>query len=116
VNIRNFYVLVILSSTHITLITRVVIYGAAVERDWLRAAQPRGQSSNPGRVKNFHFSISFRLASGSTQPLIQWKQGALFPGSVCRGVKLTTHLQLYLSTGTTLPFVLRVVCVWHAVD
>jgi hypothetical protein len=31
-----------------------------------------GGSSSPGRVKNFHFSISSRPALGSTQPPIKW--------------------------------------------
>jgi hypothetical protein len=38
------------------------------------------RSSSPGRVKNFHFSISSRLALGSTQPPIQY-------GSALHGVK-----------------------------
>jgi hypothetical protein len=36
-----------------------------------------GGSSSPGRVKNFHFSISPRPALGSTQPPIKWVPGAL---------------------------------------
>jgi hypothetical protein len=32
--------------------------------DWLRARLQRNQSSSPGRVKNFHFSISSRQALG----------------------------------------------------
>jgi hypothetical protein len=44
--------------------------------DWLRAGRPRGRSSSPGMVKNFHFTSS-RPALGSTQPPIQWVPGAL---------------------------------------
>jgi hypothetical protein len=36
-----------------------------------------GESSSPGRVKNFHFSISSRPALGSTQAPIKWVPGAL---------------------------------------
>jgi hypothetical protein len=61
---------------------------------WLLAGRPRGRSSSPGGIKNFHFSISFRPALGSTQLLSNGYQG-LFPrGWSGRGVKLTTHLQL----------------------
>jgi hypothetical protein len=45
--------------------------------DWLRAGRPGDRGSSPGRVKNFHFSISSRLALGSTQPPIKWVPGAL---------------------------------------
>jgi hypothetical protein len=38
--------------------------------DWLRAGRPRGRGSSPGRVKNFHFSMSSRPVLGSTQPPI----------------------------------------------
>jgi hypothetical protein len=48
--------------------------------EWLRAGCPRVRNSSPGRVKNFHFSISSRLALGSTQPPIQWVPGALPQG------------------------------------
>jgi hypothetical protein len=40
-------------------------------------------SSSPGRVKNFHFSISSRPALGSTH-FINWYQG-LFPGGKAAG-------------------------------
>jgi hypothetical protein len=44
----------------------------------------------PGRVKNFLFSKSSKLALGFTQPPIQ-----CVPGALSLGVKrLTTHLQL----------------------
>jgi hypothetical protein len=39
-----------------------------------------GESSSPGRVKIFHFSISSRPALGSTQPPIKMGTGGSFPG------------------------------------
>jgi hypothetical protein len=39
-----------------------------------------GQSSSPGRVKNFLFSTLSRLAMGSTQPPIRWIPVDLTPG------------------------------------
>jgi hypothetical protein len=39
----------------------------------------RGQSSSPGEGKNFHFSMLFRPALGSTQPPIQWVPGGFSP-------------------------------------
>jgi hypothetical protein len=48
--------------------------------DWLLAGQPRGQSSSPGRIKNFLFFTSSRPALGPTQPPIQWVPGALSLG------------------------------------
>jgi hypothetical protein len=48
--------------------------------DWLRAGRPGGGSSSPGRVKNFHFSISTRPVLGSTQPPIKWVPGTLSRG------------------------------------
>jgi hypothetical protein len=50
------------------------------DSDWLRAGQPRGRSSSPGRVKNFLFSTLSRLAIGSIQPPIQWVLGAFSLG------------------------------------
>jgi hypothetical protein len=50
--------------------------------DWLWAGPPRIRSSSPGRVKNFHFSISSKPALGSTKPPIQW-----LPGAISVGVK-----------------------------
>jgi hypothetical protein len=48
--------------------------------NWLWAGQPRGQSSSPSEGKNFHLSMSFRLAPGPTQPPIHWVLGALSLG------------------------------------
>jgi hypothetical protein len=54
-----------------------------------------GRSSSPHKAKHFHFSISSKLFLAPTQPPIQLVWGGLFPrGWICRGVKLTTHLQL----------------------
>jgi hypothetical protein len=52
------------------------------DSDWLRAGQPRCWSSSPGRVNNFYFSVSFKLALGPIRPPIQWVPG--YPSS---GVK-----------------------------
>jgi hypothetical protein len=49
------------------------------DSDWLWAARTRARSSSPGRVKNFHFSMSSRPALGPTQPPIQREPGALSP-------------------------------------
>jgi hypothetical protein len=38
------------------------------------------ERSSPGRVKNFHFSMSSRPALGSTQPPVQWVPGVKRPG------------------------------------
>jgi hypothetical protein len=40
----------------------------------------RSGSSSPGRIKNFHFSISSTSALGSTQPPIKWVPVALSRG------------------------------------
>jgi hypothetical protein len=45
-----------------------------------------GGSSSPGRVNNFHFSISSRPALGSTQPPIKWVKR--------QGREADFHLQL----------------------
>jgi hypothetical protein len=47
--------------------------------DWLWDGRPRGRNSSPGRVNNFHFSISSKPALGSTQPPTQWVPVALSP-------------------------------------
>jgi hypothetical protein len=47
---------------------------------WLRAGGLRGQSSSPGRAKNFLFSTSSRPALGPTQLPIQWVRGLLPQG------------------------------------
>jgi hypothetical protein len=69
---------------HITLLQ--MVHGPAgqmlhfiinIVRDWLWAAWPRGQSSCPSKVKNFHFSTLSRPALGPIQPPIQWVPGAL---------------------------------------
>jgi hypothetical protein len=39
-----------------------------------------GRSSSPGRVKNFHFSMSFRPALGPTQVPFQWVPEVLSSG------------------------------------
>jgi hypothetical protein len=44
--------------------------------DWLRAGRQRGRISNPGRVKNYLYSMWSRPVLGPTQP-IQLKLGAL---------------------------------------
>jgi hypothetical protein len=44
------------------------------------AGRLRSESSSLGRVKNFHFSISFRPALRLNQYPIQWVPGVLSPG------------------------------------
>jgi hypothetical protein len=46
--------------------------------DWLRAGRPRGWSSSPDRVKNFHLCIPLSL--GPIQPPIEWAPGVKWPG------------------------------------
>jgi hypothetical protein len=54
--------------------------GVAQSVQWLASGwTTEGQSSSPGRVKNFLFSKSSRPALGSTQPPIQWAPGVLSP-------------------------------------
>jgi hypothetical protein len=52
--------------------------------EWLRAGRPRGRSSNPGRGKNFLFSMSYRPVLGPTG----------YRGYRGQGVKRITHLQI----------------------
>jgi hypothetical protein len=49
----------------------------SVDSDWLCAERPRGRNSSPGRVKNFHFSISSRPFLGPAQSPFQCVPGAL---------------------------------------
>jgi hypothetical protein len=57
--------------------------GNAVGMVTVYGQEHRGvKSSSPGRIKNFHFSISSRPALGSSQPPIQW-----VPGGLSLGVK-----------------------------
>jgi hypothetical protein len=51
-----------------------------VPRFGLSTERPRGRSSSPGGINNFHFSISSRPALGSIQPPIQWVPGDISPG------------------------------------
>jgi hypothetical protein len=62
--------------------------------DWLWAGWPRGQSSNPGRFKNFLFSTSCRPALGPLSLLSNGNWVLFLWGLNGRGMKLTTHLQL----------------------
>jgi hypothetical protein len=49
--------------------------------DRLGTGRLRGRNSSPDRVKNCHFSTSFRQFLGATQPPIHWVQGVSFQGS-----------------------------------
>jgi hypothetical protein len=54
-------------NTNVHILKFITNFGGAVVQsvsDWPQAGWPRGQSFSPGRVKNFHFSISSRLALG----------------------------------------------------
>jgi hypothetical protein len=56
---------------------RIYFYLSLCRRSyWLWAGRPRSRISSPGRVKNFHFSISSRQALGT---------GGSFPGSKVAG-------------------------------
>jgi hypothetical protein len=74
-----------------SIVTGVVLFLFYIRRkcswysDWLQGGRPRGRSSSLGRVKNFLFSMSSRLALGSTQPPTQWVLGALSLGVKCPG-------------------------------
>jgi hypothetical protein len=47
------------------------------DSDWRRTGRLRGQSTSPGRVRNFLFSSSSRPALGPIHLPIQWVPGAL---------------------------------------
>jgi hypothetical protein len=68
------------SCENIALKTFIQIYACDRIRDSVVGIADRGQSSSPGRVKNFLFFKSSRVALGPTQPPIQWAPGALSPG------------------------------------
>jgi hypothetical protein len=54
--------------------------GHSAVSDWLLAGRPRGRSSSPCVVKNFHVSLSSRPTLGSTQPPMKWVMAALSSG------------------------------------
>jgi hypothetical protein len=64
------------SGPHIDQATYLLSYGAGI-----RAGRPRGQSSSPGRVKNFLFSASSRPALGFTKPPTQMGPGGKAAGA-----------------------------------
>jgi hypothetical protein len=56
--------------------------------DWVRAEQLKGQSLNPSNGKRFPLSMLSRLHLGTTQPPIQWIQGALSLQEKCPGCEV----------------------------
>jgi hypothetical protein len=62
---------------------------------------------SPGGIKNFHFSVSFRLALGSTQPSIQWIPAALSPGVKPSGREAGHLPPTSAEAQKTLPFTLK---------
>jgi hypothetical protein len=64
--------------------------------DRLRAGRPRGRSSCPDKVKNFHFFISSRPVLGSTHFPIQWVLGA-FPRDPSGSIHPLPHMFTWLS-------------------
>jgi hypothetical protein len=75
-------------------VSRNINVVSKILRAGLRARRPRGRSSSPGSVNNFHFSISSRPALRTTQPPIQWVPGLFLPGVKRPGRELTTHLHV----------------------
>jgi hypothetical protein len=51
----------------------------AVPQRLVRGWKTRGRCLSPGRVKNFHFSISSARTLGPTHPIIPWIPGAVSP-------------------------------------
>jgi hypothetical protein len=69
--------------------------GIAQSVQWLATGwTTEGSEFESNVVKNFHFSMSSRLALGFTQPRIQWVPGLFLRGWSGRGVTRTTDLQL----------------------
>jgi hypothetical protein len=69
--------------------------------NWLRAGRPRGQSSSPGRVKNFLFSTASRPALVPNQPSIQWVTGAPSLGEAACSPQISAEFKkmwIYMST------------------
>jgi hypothetical protein len=71
----------------------------------------RGHRSSPGRIKNFHFSVSSRPALGPTQPFMQWVPGILSLGlrqkrlEADHSSRVTTKVKKTLIYTSTPPFV-----------